>query len=121
MPPEDRFVSRFAAEPPQEPLPYGRWEEALAEQFRKAAAGTANDIGQMTWFPDRSLGGRTYVPVTAPADDGEVCGYVPHRREHDGAQAKPEGHHLCGTGNAPAFASSGLRRRRLRDSSRPSC
>ena len=27
----------FAAEPPQEPLPYGRWGEALAEHFERAA------------------------------------------------------------------------------------
>ena len=34
MPPVERFVCRFAAEPPQEPLPYGRWAERLAEHFR---------------------------------------------------------------------------------------
>ena len=34
-------------------------------------------IGEITWFPDRTWGGRTYVPATAPADDGgEVFGYV---------------------------------------------
>ena len=27
MPPEDRFVPRFAAEPPQDLLPYGRWAQ----------------------------------------------------------------------------------------------
>ena len=29
MPPEDRFVPRFAAEPPQDLLPYGRWSQTL--------------------------------------------------------------------------------------------
>ena len=29
MPPTDRFVARFAAEPPQETLPTGRWAERL--------------------------------------------------------------------------------------------
>ena len=38
MPPEERFVPRFAAEPPQEGLPYGRWAERLQ---RGAAGGVA--------------------------------------------------------------------------------
>src|SRR5919109_162886 len=65
MPPAPRQVPIFAAEPPQEPLPYGRWGEALGEHFARAAE-TA--IGDITWFPDRSWGGRTYVPFTAAAD-----------------------------------------------------
>ena len=36
MPPTDRFVISFAAEPPQETLPYGRWANTLAEHFRSA-------------------------------------------------------------------------------------
>ena len=75
----------FAAEPPQEPLPYGRWAEALRERFE--AAADEQPAGELTWFPDRSFGGRTYVPVTAPTGEGEVCGYVSYRREHEGAQA----------------------------------
>ena len=30
MPPTDRFVISFAAEPPQETIPYGRWADTLA-------------------------------------------------------------------------------------------
>ena len=41
----------FAAEPPQEPLPYGRWGDALGEHFEKAAE---TGIGDITWFPDRT-------------------------------------------------------------------
>ena len=75
----------FAAEAPQEPLPYGRWAEALGEQFA-AVAETA--IGDISWFPDRTWAGRTYVPATAPAEGGgEVFGYVSYTREHEGAQA----------------------------------
>ena len=37
MPPEDRFVCRFAAEPPQDPLPYGRWADTLQAEFLAAA------------------------------------------------------------------------------------
>jgi hypothetical protein len=75
----------FAAEPPQEPLPYGRWGEALGEQFENAAE---TGIGEIAWFPDRTWAGRTYVPATAPAEGGgEVFGYVAYTREHEGAQA----------------------------------
>jgi hypothetical protein len=79
----------FAAEPPQEPLPYGRWEEALADHFLEADASETceAEVGAISWFPDRSFDGRTFVPATAPAGEGEVCGYVSYRREHEGAQA----------------------------------
>ena len=76
----------FAAEPPQEPLPYGRWGEALAEQFA-GAAEAALDPAHVVWFPDRTWNGRTYVPATAPAEGGEWFGYVSYTREHEGAQA----------------------------------
>src|SRR5919106_626114 len=36
MPPEERFVARFAAEPPQDPLPYGRWADTLQGEFMAA-------------------------------------------------------------------------------------
>jgi hypothetical protein len=86
MPPVPRQVPLFAAEPPQEPLPYGRWAEALGERFA-AAAGENVDAGSITWFPDRTWSGRTYIPATAPSGDGEVFGYVSYTREHEGAQA----------------------------------
>ena len=76
----------FAAEPPQEPLPYGRWGEALGERFA-GAAETEIDLESIAWFPDRTWNGRTYVPATAPAAGGEVFGYVSYTREHEGAQA----------------------------------
>jgi hypothetical protein len=88
MPPAERQVPMFAAEPSQEPLPYGRWGEALAEQFIAAAPdGKSIDPGEIAWFPERTWNGRTYVPATAPADGGEVFGYVSYTREHEGAQA----------------------------------
>jgi hypothetical protein len=83
MPPEERFVPRFAAEPPQEELPYGRWEERLAEEFLKAAAslrGEQADLGEagpIVWYPDRSWHGRTYVPASSRTSSGyELFGYV---------------------------------------------
>jgi len=83
MPPEERFVPRFAAEPPQEELPYGRWEERLRQEFLTAALrlnGEHENLGEpgaVTWFPDRSWHGRTYVPGTARTSSGlELFGYV---------------------------------------------
>jgi hypothetical protein len=88
MPPAERQVPMFAAEPSQEPLPYGRWGEALGEHFVAAAPeGKEIDAGAIAWFPERTWSGRTYVPATAPADGGEVFGYVSYTREHEGAQA----------------------------------
>jgi hypothetical protein len=85
VPPVPRQVPLFAAEPPQEPLPYGRWAEALGGRFATAAEST---IGAITWFPDRTFAGRTYVPATAPIEDGgEAFGYVSYTREHEGAEA----------------------------------
>ena len=43
MPPEDRFVPRFAAEPPQDLLPYGRWSQTLTQEFLGACLGIAHD------------------------------------------------------------------------------
>jgi hypothetical protein len=83
MPPEERFVPRFAAEPPQEELPYGRWEERLAEEFLKGAAGLQGeqpDLGEpgaIVWYPDRTWHGRTYVPASTRTSTGyELFGYV---------------------------------------------
>ncbi|HMD57633.1 MAG TPA: hypothetical protein VKG82_09200 [Solirubrobacteraceae bacterium] len=83
MPPVERLLPRFAAEPPQEDLPYGRWEERLAAEFLAAAAQLdtdgedLGDPGVLAWHPDRSWHGWTYVPVTAAtANDYELFGYV---------------------------------------------
>ena len=62
----------FASESPQEPLPYGRWGDALGEQFASAAPeGTTIDSAGIVWFPERTWGGRTYVPATAAVAGGE--------------------------------------------------
>jgi hypothetical protein len=88
MPPVPRQVPLFAAESPQEPLPYGRWGEALGEQFAGSAPdGVEVDAADIVWFPERTWNGRTYVPATVAAGGGEVFGYVSYTREHEGAQA----------------------------------
>jgi hypothetical protein len=93
MPPDARPIPRYIAEPPQEPLPYGRWGEALGDHFLDEAKRLETDEeigepGELVWFPERSWGGRTYVPATAPTSEGyELFGYVSYTREHEGAQA----------------------------------
>src|SRR6266545_773479 len=57
MPPEDRFVPRFAAEPPQDLLPYGRWAQTLTEEFLAACLridSEGEDLGEpgeVSWYP----------------------------------------------------------------------
>jgi hypothetical protein len=93
MPPDERPIPRFIAEPAQEALPYGRWAETLAGHFLEAVSRieTKEDLGdpgEVSWFPDRTWGGRTYMPATAPTSNGyELFGYVSFTREHEGAQA----------------------------------
>jgi hypothetical protein len=83
MPPTDRFVITFAAEPPQEGIPYGRWADTLREHFLAAVQALdteGEDIGEpgdIAWFPDRAFSGRTYIPAVARTTGGyELFGYV---------------------------------------------
>jgi hypothetical protein len=83
VPPTDRFVISFAAEPPQETLPYGRWADTLREHFLSACreidteGEELGEPGQIAWFPDRSYAGRTYVPAVARTTAGfELFGFV---------------------------------------------
>lgn len=93
MTPSERPIPRFVAEPPQEPLPYGRWADALGERFLAACAEIETDEeigapGDVTWFPDRSWDGRTFIPASATTANGfELFGYVSFTREHPGAEA----------------------------------
>ncbi len=83
MPPVERFVCRFAAEPPQEGLPHGAWAQTLQAEFLAAClrvdaeGDEVGEAGELQWFPDRTWNGRTYVPVTArTTTDLELFGYV---------------------------------------------
>lgn len=98
MPPEQRLVPRFAAEPPQDQLPYGRWAERLQTELLAAClridtggTGPLGDIGEIAWYPDRTWHGRTYIPATAMTSSGlEIFGYVSFVRTEDG---EPSGFH----------------------------
>ena len=82
MPPEERFVPRFAAEPPLEELPYGRWAERLSAEFLGACLKLdteeedLGEPGEIRWYPDRTWNGRTYVPGTSITANGyELFGH----------------------------------------------
>ena len=93
MPPTDRFVPRFAAEPPQEGAPYGRWAQRLTEEFLAACLrvdGGEQDLGEpgeIAWHPDRTYGGRTYVPATAlTTTEVELFGFVSFTPPAEGSE-----------------------------------
>ena len=100
MPPEERFVSRFAAEPPQEGAPHGRWADALREEFLAACLRITPDegvelgeAGDLHFHPDRTWWGRTYIPITSRSSTGlELYGHVsfaPGDAEALGPDAEP--------------------------------
>ena len=83
MPPTDRFVISFAAEPPQEGLPYGRWADTLASHFLGAVreldteGEEIGEPGEIAWFPDRTYAGRTYMPAVSRTSEGfDLFGFV---------------------------------------------
>jgi hypothetical protein len=83
VPPVERVVPSFAAEPPQEGLPYGRWAERLEAEMHAAWAALdtggqdLGEPGEIAWYPDRTWHGRRYVPATSITSDGyELFGYV---------------------------------------------
>ena len=83
MPPEQRPIPRFIAEPPHDALPYGRWADQLRGLFLEAVAEIDSEgeelgeAGEIAWYPERTIGGRTYVPATAPTSEGfEVIGFI---------------------------------------------
>ena len=81
-PPLARPFPRFIGDSAQESRPYGRWEERLRESFVGACealageAGTGPDLEEIRFFPERTWGGRSYVPAVAPGAE-EVDGVVP--------------------------------------------
>jgi len=82
MPPVARPFPRFMSDSAQESRPYGRWEERLAEAFATgcgalaADAGTDLDSESARFFPERTWGGRTFIPAVGRGV-AEVEGVVP--------------------------------------------
>lgn len=96
MPPAERLVCRFAAEPSQDLLPYGRWAATLHGAFLSAVEELEPDpddgeLGdpkpETMWFPDRSWNGRTYVPASTRSTTGlEIFGFVSYARDADSGE-----------------------------------
>ena len=68
MPPEQRPIPRFIAEPPHDALPYGRWADQLRGLFLDAVrdidpedGDELGDTGEISWFPERTLDGADVV------------------------------------------------------------
>lgn len=87
MPPIARPFPRFMACTAQEARPYGDWEKRLAARFGEACAemseeaGAALDTETLRFFPERTWGRRTYIPVVGRASDEdgglpEYYGYI---------------------------------------------
>ena len=94
MAPNPRPIPRFIADSSQEGIPHGRWAERLAESFRAACREIdelppgVSEPSEISWFPERSWGGRTWVPATARAEGEagpiELFGHVSYVAREDG-------------------------------------
>jgi hypothetical protein len=101
VPPVRRPFPRFIADATQEKDPYGRWGKRLVESFAAACgehageAGTALDHESVKWFPERSWGGRVYLPAVGPGEDEEkgieYFGWVSFERPENGEPADLRG------------------------------
>jgi hypothetical protein len=77
MRPLERPIPRFIADSTQEGIPHGRFAERLREEFGKAVDGIG-DLpegvelpAEVDWFPERSWGGRVWVPCSARSESEE--------------------------------------------------
>jgi hypothetical protein len=96
VPPVRRPIPRFIAGASVEGLPYGRWAQALRDEFARACEPLIQEAGgppgEVTWFPERTWGRRIYVPGVAPVDGAqtpsEYFGVVSfHRSESEQGEA----------------------------------
>jgi hypothetical protein len=94
MRPTPRPIPRFIADTTQEGIPHGRFTERLREEFAKAVDGIG-DLpagvampAEVDWFPERSWGGRVWVPcsVKTESEEGrlELFGHVSYVQPLDG-------------------------------------
>ena len=93
MPPDPRPIPRFVADSSQEGIPHGRFAELLAGEFRAAVERIeelpegAAPPERIDWFPDRTWGGRVWIPATARAQSEggsiELFGHVSYVQPAD--------------------------------------
>lgn len=82
-PPTARPFPRFVADAAQEGAVGGRFAERLTAELAGAceplaeAAGSPLNPESIRWFPDRTWGGRVYVPATARAQEPSVPADAP--------------------------------------------
>src|SRR5262245_55814802 len=78
MPPVSRPYPRFIPDASRDGPPDGAWAAQLADAFVAhcetvdEAAGAPIDPATIRWFPERSWGGRTYVPATGRATQASI-------------------------------------------------
>jgi hypothetical protein len=102
--PNPRPIPRFIADSSQEGIPHGRFAEKLADAFR-AACGEVEDLPagltapqEIDWFPERTWGGRTWVPATARVEGepgtleffGHVSYVTPEKGDPQDLRAKAD-------------------------------
>jgi hypothetical protein len=94
VPPNPRPIPRFIADSTQEGIPHGRFAERLGAELARACEAI-EDLPegvtipeQVEWFPERSWGGRTWVPATVraegPAGALELFGHVSYVQAEGG-------------------------------------
>ena len=77
MTPNPRPIPRFIADSTQEGIPHGRFAERLREEFSTACEGIedlpagAAVPAAVDWFPERSWGGRVWIPCSARTESEE--------------------------------------------------
>jgi hypothetical protein len=94
MPPNPRPIPHFIADSTQEGIPHGRFAERLGEAFRKGCGEIADlpngveAAEELEWFPERTWGGRVWVPCTARTDGPEgtieLFGHVSYAQPEQG-------------------------------------
>lgn len=96
-PPIARPFPRFMSDTAQDSRPYGDWQERLLATFAAACgelseeADAALDAETVRFFPERTWGGRTFVPAVGQASDAdgglpEYYGYVSFERVGEGGE-----------------------------------
>jgi hypothetical protein len=94
MPPTERPLPRFVADPPHALEPYGRWRETLEQRFLDACrqadeGGSLGPPRDVRWYPERTYAGRTYVPATADTEGAEeLFGFVSFTRPEGSSEAE---------------------------------
>jgi hypothetical protein len=75
--PNPKPIPRFIADSTQEGIPHGRFAERLREEFVKGCeavedlpAGAAVPA-EVDWFPERTWGGRVWIPCSARSESEE--------------------------------------------------